>query len=84
MFGGIYDYQLLEIIKEGANCKIVSCDGTDKSFDKLYQTDFVLTKDSKDGWYNYYREDDFSSTAYFYYNKPYSDLPSLCSVDKRY
>lgn len=35
------------------------------------------------GWTNYYREDDVSATAYFYLNKPSSNLPSLQTVETR-
>lgn len=82
--GGASRDDLLEIVNRGAPCKIVSSDNNiDCLFEKLYEQDFVLTKKSREGWYNYYREDDFSSTAYFYYDKPYSDLPALCSVEER-
>ncbi|MFI5385853.1 MAG: glycoside hydrolase family 172 protein [Fimbriimonadales bacterium] len=36
-----------------------------------------------DGWVNFYRLDDYSSTAYFYLDKPASDLPPLPSLEQR-
>lgn len=35
------------------------------------------------GWTNFYREDDVSATAYFYLDKPVTNLPALPSVAKR-
>lgn len=35
------------------------------------------------GWTNYYREDDVSATAYFYLDKPESNLPELGNVKLR-
>lgn len=40
-------------------------------------------EDFPDGWTNFYRSDDISATAYFYLNKPSSELPALQSVEKR-
>ena len=36
-----------------------------------------------DGWTNYYRRDDVSATAYFYLDKPTSNLPELQPVEVR-
>lgn len=36
-----------------------------------------------EGWTNFYRRDDVSSTAYFYLDKPANNLPALEEVDKR-
>ncbi|NQU88375.1 MAG: DUF2961 domain-containing protein [Mariniphaga sp.] len=35
------------------------------------------------GWTNFYRSDDWSSTAYFYLNKPVNNLPELAEVKLR-
>ncbi|WP_304036385.1 DUF2961 domain-containing protein, partial [Mesonia mobilis] len=40
-------------------------------------------EDFPDGWTNFYRSDDVSATAYFYLNKPSSDLPQLQPVEVR-
>jgi len=36
-----------------------------------------------DGWTNYYRRDDYSAVAYFYLDKPASNLPPLAPVTAR-
>jgi hypothetical protein len=36
-----------------------------------------------DGWTNFYRSDDWSSTAYFYLDKPVSNLPRLAGLELR-
>jgi len=36
-----------------------------------------------DGWVNFYRLDDYSSTAYFYLDRPQTDLPPLPPVGQR-
>lgn len=36
-----------------------------------------------DGWTNFYRQDDVCSTAYFYLDRPTSDLPQLQNKDRR-
>jgi hypothetical protein len=36
-----------------------------------------------DGWTNFFRSDDWSSTAYFYLDKPVNDLPELADVEFR-
>lgn len=36
-----------------------------------------------DGWCNFWRQDDWSSTAYFYLDRPENDLPALPPADAR-
>lgn len=50
-----------------------------------YQKDNVLHVDASvpKGWTNFYRSDDVSSTAYFYFDRPSSNLPVLQSSDIR-
>jgi hypothetical protein len=36
-------------------------------------------EDLMNGWTNFYRSDDWSSTAYFYLDKPSNDLPALAN-----
>jgi hypothetical protein len=36
-----------------------------------------------EGWCNFYRQDDWSSTAYFYLDRPENDLPPLAPVRQR-
>jgi hypothetical protein len=35
------------------------------------------------GWNNFYRSDDWSSTAYFYLDKPTNELPELVKTEVR-
>ncbi len=45
---------------------------------------FDLKRDDlMNGWTNFYRSDDWSSTAYFYLNKPVSNLPGLAAMGLR-
>ena len=44
---------------------------------------YVITADSPEGGYNFYRQDDYCSTAYFYLDKPESNLPPLSSEEIR-
>lgn len=47
--------------------------------------DNLMLNDPKlpDGWTNFYREDDVSATAYFYLNKPTTELPIISEAVKR-
>lgn len=40
-------------------------------------------ENAMDGWMNFYRSDDYSSVAYFYLDRPSSELPSLARYDLR-
>ena len=44
---------------------------------------YLITDDSPEGGYNFYRQDDFCSTAYFYLDSPASALPALPSASVR-
>jgi hypothetical protein len=81
VMGGAEKYKMMRIIDKGVPAEIVSCDG--EKMEHLYGKGFTLDRESPEGWYNYFREDDFSSTAYFYYHKPASDLPPLPSPAAR-
>jgi len=43
----------------------------------------LTSKDLPEGWTNFYRSDDLSSTAYFYLDRPENDLPPIQSVKMR-
>ena len=64
-----------QLIKEGAPMTpITSDDGVEKGLQHLYR----LGKPTpKEGWINFYRQDDFASVAYFYLDRPSSELPAL-------
>jgi hypothetical protein len=70
--------------QSGAPLVPVSTDGV--KFNKMYNKGAVVNlKDSTlpKGWTNFYRSDDVSATAYFYLDKPGSDLPALQQVAVR-
>jgi hypothetical protein len=43
----------------------------------------LLNPDAPDGWVNFYRQDDWSATAYFYLDKPVNGLPGLAPLSER-
>ncbi|HEY0743436.1 MAG TPA: glycoside hydrolase family 172 protein [Chryseosolibacter sp.] len=71
--------------KKGAVMRPVSVAAGDK-FYKLFDMNPIpdlMDSTFPQGWTNYYREDDFSSTAYFYLDKPMNGLPALQNVQQR-
>jgi hypothetical protein len=71
--------------KKGAVLKPVSV-AAEKGFHKLFEMNPIPDlMDSKfpQGWTNYYREDDVSSTAYFYLDKPFNTLPPIADLGSR-
>ena len=83
--GGWPKQQVLELIDDGAKLKPVTISAGPDNFVKLMEKPEISLDDDSlpDGWTNFYREDDVSSTAYFYLDKPASDLPKLAPVDHR-
>lgn len=57
----------------------------DVRFVKLLETPIDIMDDKKfpDGWTNFYRLDNYTSTAYFYLDKPESNLPALAPLKDR-
>jgi hypothetical protein len=45
--------------------------------------DIMDIKNFPDGWTNFYRLDNYTSTAYFYLDKPEDDLPALAPLSDR-
>jgi len=43
----------------------------------------LVTDEIMSGWTNFYRSDDWSSTAYFYLNSPVNNLPELADIKLR-
>ena len=43
----------------------------------------IFDDDFPNGWVNFYRMDDYSATAYFYLDKPASELSELPSAEYR-
>jgi hypothetical protein len=81
VMGGAEKNKLIQIIEKGLPIEIVSHDG--EEMEHLYGKGFIPDCHSPQGWYNYFREDDFSSTAYFYYDRPAGGLPALPSRELR-
>jgi len=82
---GGYDKNIvIELLKEGAPLIPVSIIGNKfvRLMDSVPPVN-LLTDDLINGWTNFYRSDDWSSTAYFYLDKPVSQLPDLADVNLR-
>jgi hypothetical protein len=63
--------------------RIIPVSVANEKFHKLLEMNPVpdlMAPSFPQGWTNYYREDDLSSTAYFYLDKPISGLPSLAPL----
>ncbi|MBK5720722.1 DUF2961 domain-containing protein [Dysgonomonas sp. Marseille-P4677] len=71
--GGDYE-SVLQLHKEGAPLIPVTIDQVDKNkFIRLLENDKqipITDPEFPQGWVNFYRQDDVSSVAYFYLNKP--------------
>jgi len=80
--GGEDKYGLLKVMENGAPVKIVTSD-VDGNLEHLFLKDFKLDQNSTDCWYNFYHEMDYTSTAYFYLDKPSSNLPPLPDIQRR-
>jgi hypothetical protein len=72
VMGGAGRDDMLKCLDKGLPVKIVHREGDEQLSDK----EFMLSKPSFDGGC-FLRVDDYSSTAYFYYDKPSSELPLL-------
>ena len=84
--GGAGRDLIRNIIKAGGKAKPVSVMTSNGLIKLLEKTDFPGLFDDKfpkDEWVNFYRIDDYSATAYFYLDKPESDLPGLASLAER-
>jgi len=85
--GGGFKSKLLELKDQGTDIKIVSADQGEKGFVKIYETDPMVTLEDDiieaDSWCNFYREDDYCATAYFYLDKPNGVLPAAPPAEER-
>lgn len=83
--GGNQKNRVIEMIDEGAPLIPVSIQGNQVFVGLMDSVPPVnlKTNDLISGWTNFYRTDDWSSTAYFYLNKPVSQLPELLNVQLR-
>lgn len=85
--GGWHKNEVKRYIKNGANLIPVTTQTENDSANILIQmldeNIGIDNPDLIDGWTNFYREDDVSATAYFYLDKPSSNLPALAGVEIR-
>ncbi|MGZ3836784.1 MAG: DUF2961 domain-containing protein, partial [Mucilaginibacter sp.] len=81
--GGGDNDEVKSIVTKGIPLKPVTVAGS-AGFARLLDQPQALT-DAKfpKGWVNFYRIDDYSATAYFYLDKPVSNLKGLAPVEDR-
>jgi hypothetical protein len=82
--GGTGRGKVREFLQKGLPVKPVSVDNKGKLV-RLLEPNAPKISDEgfPDGWVNFYREDDYCTTAYFYLDRPTNELPLLPSVDIR-
>lgn len=84
--GGAGRDLIRNVIKAGGMAKPVSVmtkDGLIKLFETKDYPDLFDDKFPADEWTNFYRVDNYSATAYFYLDKPESNLPALAPLAQR-
>jgi len=82
--GGFFRREVLALEIKGVALRLVSASGASGfrgAFDGRGKGG-LGGGDEKD-WLNFYRSDDFAATAYFYLDRPESDLPELAPVAQR-
>lgn len=82
--GGAKD-KVAKLVTEGKNLIPITRD-KDGQLQKFLEADEevdITAEDYPDGWVNFYRSDDVCATAYFYLDKPISELPFLQPVGYR-
>lgn len=83
--GGAPKKKVIELVDKDAPLIPISS-GKPPNFVKLLELPNppdIHDPDFPEGWTNFYRSDDVSATAYFYLNKPVSNLPPLAPVKLR-
>jgi hypothetical protein len=82
--GGTGRDKLREFVQKGLPVKPVSVDSEGKLVRLLEPgAPELADKGFPEGWVNFYREDDYCTTAYFYLDRAASELPSLPPVEVR-
>jgi hypothetical protein len=82
--GGDETANVRRMVAKGAKVKPVTV--AHSKFTRILDEVSFPTLDSPEfpeGWVNFYRSDDFCSTAYFYLDKPTSNLPALAPLSLR-
>jgi Protein of unknown function (DUF2961) len=83
--GGFFADSVKSLQAHGVPLRPVTVSGADR-FHRLFEpgeSDALSHAGSHD-WTNFYRSDDYAATAYFYLDRPTSDLPPLATVKERY
>jgi len=83
--GGNMKDGVIEMLKQGVELDPVTVQNDD-TLRQIYNPGQIANLEDPDlihGWTNYYRSDDVSSTAYFYLDKPSSELPELQPLEMR-
>lgn len=87
--GGVDKERVIELLKAGAPLLPVSIDPYGETAGQLVKLlEMEPPKQLDDpslpkGWCNFYRQDDWTSTAYFYLSTPENGLPPIASVTDR-
>ena len=84
--GGTAKREVEKMLEQGLAIKpIGAIIGTGKQCNFLGDAGYALGDKifTGDTWVNYYRQDDFCATAYFYLDSPTNALPALAPVEKR-
>lgn len=83
--GGNSKQKVIELQDAGAPMIPVSIQNDDTFLRLMDMEQPVDLKDENlpDGWTNFYRTDDWSSTAYFYLDKPTNQLPEIQNFEMR-
>lgn len=83
--GGWMRDRVRELVKNGAPLIPVTVDDGKQFYRLLEMSDSpgLQSAGFPNGWVNFYRADDYSAVAYFYLNKPESNLPSLAPLSIR-
>jgi hypothetical protein len=83
--GGSSREQVMALQAQGAPLIPVSINVHEGAFIRLMeQQGSVDLSAQPEGWCNFYRQDDWSATSYFYLDRPENDLASLAPVEMRY
>ena len=85
--GGCAKSQAIELLRKGAPLIPVSIDtGAELGFTPLMEMPQPVDLESPslpDGWCNFWRQDDWSATSYFYLDTPNGVLPPIAGVGER-
>jgi len=77
--GGSQKADVLELQKQGVDLIPITIHQA-PVFTHIYQPGEIVDlsdPDLPEGWVNFYRSDDVAAATYFYYERPYSDLPEI-------